>query len=255
MEGPCQRESVLTVYTLPDFSDCQQHCPKIRNGRLPPIRTLVELQTLHYELGAITPNIKDLPWLWLSASDRQEEGVWRDYYTGEQLKNYTKPWYTGHDAKYGNRRSCLILHTGLPADLSWIEMTCNQGAKPIGCPCQSKKEPIIILRGSCQHSIVDLLYRPRQMASNPNELMLLGLYTTRIQYNSSSSQWIMTDANSNITAVSNASKASYVLGKHKWTVTGDVVDCHKGQPYTTYFKLSGCGGKGFTCDDGQCVTI
>jgi hypothetical protein len=65
----------------------------------------------------------------------------------------------------------------------------------------------------------------------------------------------MTDANSNITAVSNASKTSYAFGKHKWTVTGDVIDCHKGEPYTTYFKLSGCGGKGFTCDDGQCVTM
>ena len=93
------------------------------------------------------------------------------------------------------------------------------------------------------------------MAANPNNLMFLGGRTTRIQYNSSSSQWIMTDANFNITAVSKASKASYALGKHKWTVTGDVTDCHEGQPYTTYLKLSGCGGKGFTCDDGQCVAM
>ena len=57
-------------------------------------------------------------------------------------------------------------------------------------------------------------------------------------------------------AVSRATKVSYVLGKHKWTVTGDVYECHEGQPYTTLLKLSGCNPEGeFTCDDGQCVTM
>ena len=58
------------------------------------------------------------------------------------------------------------------------------------------------------------------------------------------------------TAVSDATKVSYVIGKHEWTVSNDVFLCHKGQPYTTHLKLSGCNPEGeFTCDDGQCVTM
>ena len=29
-----------------------------------------------------------------------EEGVWRDYYTGEKLANYTYPWYGDHEERY-----------------------------------------------------------------------------------------------------------------------------------------------------------
>ena len=66
----------------------------------------------------------------------------------------------------------------------------------------------------------------------------------------------MTDAVSSVRAESRASKPSYVLGKHKWTVTGDVFSCHEGQPYTTLLKMSGCNpDREFTCDDGQCVNM
>ena len=63
----------------------------------------------------------------------------------------------------------------------------------------------------------------------------------------------MTDAKTrSVRAESRAIKASYVLGKHKWTVTGDVYACHEGQPYTTYIKLSGCNPVGeFTCDNAS----
>jgi hypothetical protein len=92
--------------------------------------------------------------------------------------------------------------------------------------------------------------------SSPNDLIILGQITSRIHYSDSSNQWILTDAKSNVTAVSDATKVSYVLGKHEWTVSNDVFLCHKGQPYTTLLKLSGCNPEGeFTCDDGQCVTM
>ena len=28
-----------------------------------------------------------------------EEGVWRDYYSGEKLENYTKPWHVSSKAE------------------------------------------------------------------------------------------------------------------------------------------------------------
>ena len=59
-----------------------------------------------------------------------------------------------------------------------------------------------------------------------------------------------------MTAVSDSSELSYVLGKHEWTISSDTFECGKGESYTTELKLTGCKEDGeFTCDDGQCVTM
>ena len=63
-------------------------------------------------------------------------------------------------------------------------------------------------------------------------IFLMGDTTSRIQYNDNSSEWIITDAMSNLIAKSNASKVSYVLGKHSWTIINDKSPCNphvKGQ--------------------------
>ena len=99
-------------------------------------------------------------------------------------------------------------------------------------------------------------FTPKQLHTIPLEVVLIGSHSITIRYNDISSQWVLTDRLSNVTAVSRADKKSYVLGKHEWTVTDDVYDCHKGEPYNTYLKLSGCNPRGeFTCNDGQCVTM
>ena len=40
-------------------------------------------------------------------------------------------------------------------------------------------------------------------------------------------KWTISDDVWNVTAVTNAPKDSYALGKWEWTVTGDNVNCHK----------------------------
>ena len=54
--------------------------------------------------------------------------------------------------------------------------------------------------------------------------------------------------------MSSASFASFAMGKHKWTIEGDI-DCNTGEPYVTELKLSGCQEGNFTCNDGQCVSM
>ena len=47
----------------------------------------------------------------------------------------------------------------------------------------------------------------------------------------------------NVTAVSDATKYGYALGKHRWLISGDDPKCHRGKPrtpYTTFLKLTGC---------------
>ena len=39
---------------------------------------------------------------------KAKEGVWRDYHTGEQLKNYTKPWRSSTgDNQVGDSDNCI----------------------------------------------------------------------------------------------------------------------------------------------------
>ena len=84
-------------------------------------------------------------------------------------------------------------------------------------------------------------------------MIILGLLTTRIEY--TTSQWILTDAKSEVTAISRANKLSYLLGKHKWTISNDDYECSEGKPYTTMLKLTGCKEDEFTCNDGQCIKM
>ena len=150
----------------------------------------------------------------------------------------------------------------IPHEINWYEWTCSTkddtGAAP-ACPCTYTQQPILLLRGLCPHSALKPLgnvqYTPKQLAAFPSDLFLLGRVSTQIRYNDSSKQWILTDAVASVRAESNATKMSYVLGKHQWNVTNDVFKCYEGKPYTVYLKLSGCSKGDFTCNDGQCVTM
>ena len=284
LEGPCRRESKINIFTavFEDQNDCMQHCKKMGNGRAPPVRTAQELKFLQDEVLAITPDKSVLPWTWVSATDEEEEFVWRDSYTGEVTDYVAFPWYPGHDGRFGRDENCIIWYIELPFDIGWGEKACAAPRTKVwacpchhhhhyhhhnhhhhhhhqvwACPCQYDQQPVLRLRGLCggADSIVDRSYRSRQLASNPNDLFLLGDAKTIIQYNDSSSKWILTDARSSVTAVSLSSKLSYVLGRHEWEVTGDVYLCNAGRPYRTLLKLSGCSKGEFTCNDGQCVTM
>ena len=105
MDGPCKRFSSLHIYTgafdyhnsaADGHGGCMEHCQKLGKGRSPPVRTLLELETLRSELRAISEDAERLPFMWMAATDEQEEGVWRDFYSKERLEDYTKPWSQGH---------------------------------------------------------------------------------------------------------------------------------------------------------------
>ena len=65
--------------------------------------------------------------------------------------------------------------------------------------------------------------------------------------------WILRDAPMDVTAWSHASKESFSLGKHNWTVLDP--GC-SGDQITLEMKLTGCQQKGeFTCNVGQCIRM
>ena len=57
---------------------------------------------------------------WFADGDIDEEGVWKDSFTGQPL-NYTPPWMdTGQPAKWGRGKNCVIL-----SGCSWFDSPCN----------------------------------------------------------------------------------------------------------------------------------
>ena len=256
---PCRKESRINVFTA-DFkyhSDCMEHCQKIGGGRSPPLRTLQELETFQTELHALTSDVSVLPWLWVAETDKKQEGEWRDYYTGEVIGEYAQPWYPGHDDRLGEEYNCIIWFTDAPAEHAWGEWHCYSYDK--SCPCQYSRQPVLTLRGLCKATIslklLDTRYTPKQLYTDPNNMIILGDSHTRITHNDQTSQWSMSDARSNTSAVSRATKLSYVLGKHEWTIESEPYQCNKGNTYTTKLKLTGCREGEFTCDDGQCIRM
>ena len=134
-EGPCRRESKVQVFTA-DFEyqrDCIRHCRKISDGRSPLFITEEEWKNLTMEIDLITQDRSILPYMWLSATEgdknnelarldhwpetelvdnqtrklEAEETVWRDFYTGQRLENWTMPYYSSiEDTTYDDTYNC-----------------------------------------------------------------------------------------------------------------------------------------------------
>ena len=177
------------------------------------------------------------------------ETVWRDYYTGYRLDDWTKPYMRStEDNVRGDTHQCMIALTGRPWEKSWIEWQCEHSG--FSCPCSYRVRPLLRMRGRCSKSSIEYRYSPKQLPGNPNNMIILGKGATRIEYNDSRGLWVLTNSKYNITGTSRATKHSYVLGKHKWEIFNDV-ECNQGKQYTKHLKLTGCDEMyEFTCDDG-----
>ena len=122
-EGACSRRSELNYFNAEFLrnKDCMEHCQKIGDGRSPPVVTLQQWDTLRSELNAIGNKSKSF---WVAATEGDvemtlnrpdhwpesvevNETVWRDYYTGERLEDYAKPWESRGESQYGEVYNCV----------------------------------------------------------------------------------------------------------------------------------------------------
>ena len=68
------------------MEECMHTCSKLNRARAPPSSNLKELEEarqLHVKFCKI-PNIT-YGAVWLAITDAEEEGEWRDYYSGQQV--------------------------------------------------------------------------------------------------------------------------------------------------------------------------
>ena len=154
-EGPCRRESQVQIF-MAEFQrhgDCMQHCKKIAMGRSPPVNTAEQWENFTMEVELITQDNSKLPSMWLSATEGDQnqeltrldhwpqtelvknktkkleaiETVWRDFYTGQRLDNWTKPYYdNSEDTRHGDTYNCMLVRTNKPWHQSWEEWQCKK---------------------------------------------------------------------------------------------------------------------------------
>ena len=88
VDRPCQKEPKMTLFPsqFVKMSDCMHHCQKL-GGRAPTLVTKERWEDLQnfmrlnfFEKEDHT--LQALDGLWLSLSDEEKEGEWRDFYTG-----------------------------------------------------------------------------------------------------------------------------------------------------------------------------
>ena len=162
LEGHCRAKAKMNVFPMNEghlHSDCMRHCEKLR-GRCPSVKTKRDWENISKEIKTVSPDPSQLPeriWLIATKGDIEgklgkldhwpegieaEEGVWRDYYTGEQLENYTKPRSDSNgDKDAGEEYNCILFFPKSEESRIWREWQCDGSCLALGCPCSYDSPP------------------------------------------------------------------------------------------------------------------
>ena len=84
-------------------------CPKLNHALTPPSNTLQQLE----QIRKLSNKFTDFPGspygsIWMSMTDVEEEGVWRDYYTGQEASQDMLETEVG-GLKENNYQNCGIV--------------------------------------------------------------------------------------------------------------------------------------------------
>ena len=176
------------------------------------------------------------PGYWIPVTDSKIEGQWVDYYTSDPVDIWG---VAVGDIVGGTNKNCATANTVF---WGWLDWECKTNkAMGLMCPCESKGQMFLTMRGLCPDSTIDKYFVP-QNKEHDGQTMFRGLFNTIIEYHTADRQWLLKSVGLNTETVANSSisKHSFLLGMSEWTVTGDSVECNNGFPYTTLLKLSGC---------------
>ena len=101
------------------MSSCMHHCKKL-GGRAPKVLTHEDWHRLQEFMnnncyGKVENTLESL---WLSVTDEDKEGEWKDFYSGEPMKH--KGPFTGTGPNGGERENCAVQ----VSDNIWIDWLC-----------------------------------------------------------------------------------------------------------------------------------
>ena len=249
-EETCEEKPLVDLYYTPfpaGMYSCMHHCENL-GTRVPSVATFEEWTKLQAFLKKkIYEKRLNTMRLWLPIEDRETEDIWKDFYTGQVVQNYTQPWI-GSRPDGGEAQNCADVFN----ENNWTDRQCDY--PNYACMCSHTSTANLRLRGLCPGSAVDVYYKPMNKRKDIRELKLQGLIHTSIEYSEEKKIWMLDVIDSNVTGTSSASFATFTLGKHNWTIKGDE-GCSSEDTYITELKMSGCQEENFTCNDGQCVEM
>ena len=288
------------------YVGCMKFCEKL-GGRSPPVRSLQELDEMKgvlNDLTAVSPSPQKLFLAvtrgqvnnsietltlehWPNNIIKTEEELWRDYYTGDQLENYNETWATSK----GRLHCAGVQPFESTQNLRWSNLPCSRPLDGRTTVCSCKQDKPLLLRGLCSSSKLKAIgkgqfYHPQHLQDSFDNVFFVLRHNvskpetefSKIEFNISSKQWVLSSKDSETRALSSASRESFLVGKHNWTVSKDNQECYlemgKDQRanYSIELKLSSCqhgfkddsrGGLSdevedygeFTCNNGECVSM
>ncbi len=235
------------------FNQSVSMCYRL-GGQLPDFPSLTSWQSAYDTHRESLPD-KSL-WLpYIKAKDT-DNGTVTNFYTGEYLGTAGNvPWRQGEPSRPDS--TCVLCNRAGCGSYVCTIIT----AFLCRIPLDGVGRPLLHLQGLCTGTGLDIIYYPQlqpKEAANYSvvgglDLVWTGLSRgTYIHYNSSTLVWEARRKGRQVTATSEASKKSFLVGTRQWTVELDT-DCSSSS--SQLLSLNACTKDQFNCDDGSCIDL
>ncbi|XP_076068380.1 uncharacterized protein LOC143040827 [Oratosquilla oratoria] len=194
------------------------------------------------------PNNHATGFLWLGASDAEEEGVWRDF-ENNALVTFTN--FSGGKTPKSTKQNCLTFDIP-PYVGQWNDVSCKNTYK-FCAPCREVEPVTLRMRGLCEEDEKAAWFRMYQepLAEYVN-FRGFTKYILHLEGNS----WVLDNIWTNETVASwFTHDKSYPFGLHTWTLLTNFSVCEQPAGTPLPLSLSACYDDEFTCGDGTCVDM
>ena len=181
--------------------------------------------------------------LWVGATDKEQENVWRKFIDGTIV---TDPPFEQNEPNGGDGEDCILMFllSGL-----WVDTSCS--IKWAACvPCQVLYSKPLRLRGLCSPSEAETFY---EVLGYKSEKPYFHGYYGNLVYRREGVEWEMYDlAHGAVVATTTLlSENSYPIGRHRWTLIRGICNLPPNAEITLSFSV--CANTEFACSNGDCI--